>query len=66
MIEEERKFMKISQDVFGKMLGVEGKTISAYEKNKIVPSAEVIYKLLTHFNYKLKIIDRFDNETMYE
>jgi DNA-binding transcriptional regulator YiaG len=66
IIIEERKFMKVSQEVFGKLLGVDGKTISAYEVKSIVPSTEVITLLLKTFQLKLKVIDRFDNETIYE
>ena len=66
LIKEERKFMKISQEAFGKILDVDGKTISAYENNSICPSPDVIYKILKHFGYRLKVIDRFDEEVIYE
>jgi len=66
LIKEERKFMKVSQEVFGKILGVDEKTISAYERNQISPSPEIIVALMKYFGYRIKIIDRFDEETIFE
>lgn len=56
----ERKAIKLTQESFGKILDVDGKTVSAYENFQIFPSAEVIEKLLKHFGYKIMIIDRFN------
>ena len=40
----------MSQDRFGKKLGLSGKTISAYEKGKIYPALSVLEKISEEFN----------------
>ena len=40
----------MSQDRFGKKLGLSGKTISAYEKGKIHPALSVLEKISEEFN----------------
>lgn len=42
--------LNISQDRFGKRIGLSGKTISAYEKGKIIPPLEVLNKISEEFN----------------
>jgi transcriptional regulator with XRE-family HTH domain len=41
--------LNMSQDRFGKKIGVSGKTISAYETGKITPTLEIIYKISEEF-----------------
>jgi len=41
--------LNISQDRFGKRIGLSGKTISAYEKGKIIPPLEVLNKISEEF-----------------
>jgi transcriptional regulator with XRE-family HTH domain len=41
-IKEIRKVNNLSQDRFGKKLGISGKTISAYETGRAVPPEKVI------------------------
>ncbi|NBO21751.1 XRE family transcriptional regulator [bacterium] len=41
--------MNMSQDRFGKRIGVTGKTISAYETGKVSPSLEVLNKIASEF-----------------
>jgi transcriptional regulator with XRE-family HTH domain len=42
--------MNMSQDRFGKKIGVTGKTISAYETGKVSPSLEVLNKISSEFD----------------
>lgn len=42
--------LNISQERFGKRIGLSGKTISAYEKGKITPPLEVLNKISEEFN----------------
>jgi transcriptional regulator with XRE-family HTH domain len=42
--------LNMSQDRFGKKLGLSGKTISAYEKGKIYPALSVLEKISEEFN----------------
>lgn len=44
-----RNKLNISQDRFGKRIGLTGKTISAYETGKIHPSIEIINKISSEF-----------------
>lgn len=62
LIAMERNSIGLSQETFGKILDVDAKTISAYENYSIMPSTQVIEKLLKHFKYKLKVIDRWGEE----
>jgi len=48
-IKKLRLKLNMSQDRFGKKIGVSGKTISAYETGKITPTLEVIYKISEEF-----------------
>jgi transcriptional regulator with XRE-family HTH domain len=41
---------KLSQDRFGKKIGLSGKTISAYENGKIVPPMRVLEKISAAYN----------------
>lgn len=42
--------LNISQERFGKRIGLSGKTISAYEKGKIIPPLEVLNKISEEFD----------------
>jgi len=42
--------LNMSQDRFGKKIGVSGKTVSAYEKGKINPALTVLEKISEEFN----------------
>lgn len=42
--------LNMSQDRFGKRIGVSGKTISAYEKGKINPALAVLEKISDEFD----------------
>jgi len=42
--------LNMSQDRFGKKIGVSGKTISAYEKGKINPALSVLERISDEFN----------------
>jgi transcriptional regulator with XRE-family HTH domain len=44
-----RMKLNISQDRFGKRIGLTGKTISAYETGKISPPIEVLNKISEEF-----------------
>lgn len=48
-IKKLRLKLNMSQDRFGKKIGVTGKTISAYETGKITPSLAVINKISKEF-----------------
>lgn len=41
--------LNMSQDRFGKRIGVSGKTVSAYEKGKINPALSVLEKISEEF-----------------
>jgi len=45
-----REKLNISQDRFGKRIGVTGKTVSAYETGKIIPSLEILKKISEEYN----------------
>lgn len=45
-----REKLNISQDRFGKKIGVTGKTISAYETGKITPSLDVMKRISKEFD----------------
>lgn len=57
IMKQERELNGLSQSAMGKVLGVSDKTISAYENQQILPSAEVLYLFLKEFNYTLLIKD---------
>lgn len=42
--------LNMSQESFGARLGVTGKTISAYENNKITPTLQIIEKIAKEFD----------------
>lgn len=48
-IKKLRLKLNMSQDRFGKKIGVSGKTVSAYETGKITPPLETIYKISEEF-----------------
>jgi transcriptional regulator with XRE-family HTH domain len=45
--------LNISQDRFGKRIGLTGKTISAYETGKISPPIEVLNKISEEFEVNI-------------
>lgn len=50
-----RKKKKLSQVRLGKKLQITGKTISAYETNRIQPSLEIFLKMLNVGGYSLEL-----------
>lgn len=48
-IKKLRLKLNMSQDRFGKRIGVSGKTISAYETGKILPTLEILNKISEEF-----------------
>lgn len=48
-IKQLRLKLNMSQDRFGKKIGITGKTVSAYETGKIIPSLEVLNKISIEF-----------------
>lgn len=57
IVKEIRKKRKISQEELGLRVGVTGKTVSSYEKNKIKPSVNVFLKILNVGGFSLAIVD---------
>ena len=49
-IRELRIRLGLSQDRFGKKIGLTGKTISAYETHKCVPTVKVLEKIADSFD----------------
>lgn len=45
-----RKKVELSQNRFGKKIGVSGKTISAYENGKITPPLKVLERISTTYD----------------
>lgn len=60
MIFDERDYQGLTQDEMGRLLGISGRAISAYEAKRIKPSTEVIIKFLKAFDKKVYIKDRFE------
>jgi transcriptional regulator with XRE-family HTH domain len=48
-IKKLRLKLNMSQDRFGKKIGLTGKTISAYETGKITPTLEILNKISEEF-----------------
>ncbi|EKD99557.1 MAG: hypothetical protein ACD_22C00234G0016 [uncultured bacterium] len=48
----------MSQDRFGKKLGLSGKTISAYEKGRSIPSLKVLETMSLEFDSPLFLLKR--------
>lgn len=48
-----RDELNMSQDRFGKKIGVSGKTISSYETGRISPPLSVLEKISTEYNISL-------------
>jgi transcriptional regulator with XRE-family HTH domain len=48
-IKKLRQKLNMSQDRFGKRIGVSGKTVSAYETGKINPTLEIVNKISDEF-----------------
>jgi transcriptional regulator with XRE-family HTH domain len=66
-IKKLRLKLNISQDRFGKKIGVSGKTISAYETGKITPSLDILDKISSEYEVNFfkksnKDIERKINE----
>jgi transcriptional regulator with XRE-family HTH domain len=48
-IKKLRLKLNMSQDRFGKKIGISGKTVSAYETGKIIPTLEILNKISDEF-----------------
>lgn len=48
-IKQLRQKLNMSQERFGKRIGITGKTVSAYETGKITPSLDVLNKISSEF-----------------
>ena len=55
IIKQIRKNKKLSQAKLGSRVKVTGKTISAYETNRIQPSLEIFLKMLNVGGYSLEL-----------
>jgi DNA-binding XRE family transcriptional regulator len=56
-IQSLRHTTKLSQNRFGKKIGVSGKTISAYENGKCNPPLKVLRRISSVFDYPLINMD---------
>jgi len=65
-----RKSFGISQETFGKVLGIAKKTIVSYENNKAIPNDSYYTLLMSVFNDRKRLLDYADinksNLTQYE
>lgn len=48
-IKKLRLKLNMSQDRFGKKIGISGKTVSAYETGKIIPTLDILNKISEEF-----------------
>jgi len=65
LMKQERELNGLSQIAMGKVLEVDGKTISAYENCTILPSPKVLYLFLKEFHYQLVIKDGWGDTIEY-
>ena len=66
IIAEERKYTGLSQEDMGKLLNVSGRTISAYEQKRVIPSIQTLMLFMKVFNKNLYVVDRFDDKYKYD
>lgn len=52
-IKKLRNNKRLSQQRFGRKVGLSGKTISAYETGRVVPPYKVLEKISSTYNYPL-------------
>jgi len=57
IIKQIRKKRKLSQVKLGKRVGIDDRTISAYEQGRIKPSLEVFLKIINVGGYSLHLIE---------
>ncbi len=50
--------LNLSQNRFGKKIGVSAKTISAYETGKVIPSYKVLEKISNEYNVGILYLSR--------
>ncbi len=62
-LEELRKQKKLSQEEFGKLMGVSRQTIISLEKGKYNPSLELAFKIAEFFQLKIEDIFIYKEET---
>ena len=60
-IKKTRKMMKMTQVEFAKLLDVPQPSISAYEKDKYLPSFEVIGKIMKECNVSFEWLNRYNS-----
>ena len=60
MISDEREENGFTQEEMGRLLGVTGKTICAYEQKKILPSLQTLILFMKAFNKKIVVVDKFE------
>ena len=60
-IKKTRKMMKMTQVEFAKLLGVPQPSISAYEKDKYLPSFEVIGKIMKECNVSFEWLNGYNS-----
>lgn len=61
IIKQELEESGFTQEEMGKLLGVTDRTISAYTRNIVVPSVDIVIKFCQVFNKKIAIIDKWDD-----
>lgn len=61
-LEELRKQKKLSQEEFGKLMGVSRQTIISLEKGKYNPSLELAFKIAEFFQLKIEDIFIYKEE----
>lgn len=57
-IKEIRNKFNLSQERFGKKIGVSGKTVSAYETGRAVPPEKIINAISQIFSYPIVYMDK--------
>lgn len=62
-LEELRKQRELSQEEFGKLMGVSRQTIISLEKGKYNPSLELAFKIAEFFQLKIEDIFIYKEET---
>lgn len=62
-LEELRKQKELSQEEFGKLMGVSRQTIISLEKGKYNPSLELAFKIAEFFQLKIEDIFIYKEET---
>jgi transcriptional regulator with XRE-family HTH domain len=57
IIKQIRKKKKLSQGKLGLLLGVKGKTVSAYENGRISPSVKIFLTILNVGGFTIKLVE---------